>query len=230
MLLSYETSSIAYDNVDLIHGKFVPAHINVAGMHVEGNLPVRFFCNVGGVFSDVTGRFAERYDNYVLPMVKNSDDTDSCVIDTKLLMKTVPRIAVDALLEEDDFWRLVQPYPWYMLLMQEFYNHCAGEFFLILHLYNGLQIEDRVLWIARHFGNESKEKLLILSYYTLPLLVRSRNDVLIDADLVHIEKWCDAGGSAFWWPELNGKCVEPASILVKRVKLLKQAVRDLKSL
>jgi hypothetical protein len=287
MLLSYETSSIAYDKVDLFYGKFVPARTRKSAQHhanaveinllenrekqpdlskgtmlertdllentgkmpiadgnfpfvaetnssdsssSEKNLPIRIFCNVTGLFSDLSGRFAERYDDYVLPLVKNSDDSPSCVVDYAEIMRTVSKSAVEAIMEEKDFWRLLQPYPWYMLLFQEIYNMCGGEYYFILHFFNALQLEDRLTWCARHFGAESRKRTLVLAVDTMPLLVRSRNDILLDADLLHIEKWCDAGGSGYWWPELYGRCLEPASILAKRSRLMRQAIASLRAL
>lgn len=230
MLLSYETSSFAYDKVDLFYGKFVPAQINIAGMHTTGNLPIRMFCNITGLFSDLSGHFAERYDDYVLPLVKNSDNSDSCVVDFDAIMRNISLSAIEAIMEEKDFWRLLRPYPWYLLLFQEIYNMCGGEYYFMLHFFNALQLEDRLTWCARYFGAESRKRTLVLSIEVMPLLVRSRNDILVDADLRHIEMWCKAGGSGYWWPELYGKCAEPALVLAMRVRLMKQAVLDLKAL
>jgi hypothetical protein len=38
------------------------------------------------------------------------------------------------------------------------------------------------------------------------------------------------GGSSYWWPAIDGKCGNPASVLSRRVKLLSNAVADMKKM
>lgn len=232
MILSYETSSLSYDDIDLIHGKFIPA-TRISNpceqcpdricTHLQSH-PIRIFCNVYGVFGDLTGRFAERYDDYIVPC------RTECIVDSEIMRNTIPREAVIGIFEEEGFWSRVQPYPWKNLLMGEIYNLCAGEYFLLTSFYGSIQLSERVIWIWQNFGNVSRERSVIASSDSYGLLVKSRNDVLISADLLHLEKWCKAGGSGFFWSELVGTCKDPSPILFKRLKLLRHAINDLKEL
>lgn len=233
MLLFYETSSLRWDDTDLIHGKFIPAKPNVFHyncyktdcLQYKQNLDsVRFFINIYGTFANLTGRFAERYDNLEIPT------KIECVFDPDYVYTHIPKSGVEAIMEEDEFWKHVEPYPWYMLLMGEVYKLCDGDFTLMLPIFNGLQMEDRLTWVWRHFGVNVKKRTAMLERDVALMLIRGRNDVFIGSNLYMCEKWSEAGGSAFWWPELDGKCKEPAKILMKRIRLLSQAVSDLREL
>ena len=233
MLLSYETSSFSYDNIDLIHGKFIPANRtrfysncanNDCTTYVPTSSPVRIFTNIYGVFANLTGRFAENYDNLEIP------NAVECVVDPEFIRLNIPKSGVEAIMEEDNFWKYIQPYPWRMLLMQEIYNICSGEYYLLLPVYDSLQLEDRLIWVWRHFGSQSKHRTMLMTSETSCLLIKSRNDIFIGADLHICELWTQQGGSAFWWPEIDYKCIDPAKILSKRIKLLGRAVSDLKEL
>lgn len=229
MLLSYVSSSIKYDHVDLVHGKFIIGKSGTFCYDICKNsslIPnIRIFCNVYGLFGDLTGRFAQKCDDLKIPTIAGE-----CVLDSDFICKTIPRATVRAIIEEPGFWRNMEPYQWYMLLMGEFYKLCYGNYFLCIGLYDSLQSEDRVIWIWRHFGNDARSRLFVLSSTTMPNLVKSRNDILIDADLEHLDRWTEAGGSGFWWPELVADCKDPAIIISKRIKLLSEAIDGLKNL
>ncbi len=224
MLLSYEKSTIPYDDIDLIHGKFVAAKPSPHLVSQPAKSPIRIFCNVYGVFGDITGRFATKYDDLKIPCKVE------CIYDPEYLMNNVPREGVKAIMEEDFFWKNMEAYPWQMLLMGEIYKICGGDYYLFISFYDSLQLEDRAIWVWRHFGSVSRNRTFMCSTESSQLLIRSRNDILIDADLKHVENWCDAGGSGFWWPEMSSACVDPAKILSKRITLLTKAVRDLKEM
>lgn len=216
MPLHYETSSIQYDDIDLIHGKFVAAKDGITS-----EKSVRIFCNVYGVFGDLTGRFASKYDNLVIPCRMD------CILDPDYIRNHVSKAALATILEEEFFWKNMSAFPWYMLLMGEIYKLCKGDYYLMISYYDSLQLEDRVVWIWRHFGHVSQERTFIAASSSWSNLVRGRNDILIDSNLVHIEKWGAAGGSGFWWPEMSIDCKDPSKILSKRIGLLNHAVRDL---
>jgi hypothetical protein len=228
MLLSYVSSSIKYDDIDLVHGKFVIGKPGKFCLDVCKNSslqpPIRIFCNVYGLFGDLSGRFAQKCDDMKILRVSG------CVLDSDYICRTIPKPVVRAIIEESGFWRNMEPYRWYMLLMSEFYKLCDGRYFLCIGLYDSLQLEDRVVWVWRHFGNESRTRLFVLSSTAMPNLVKSRNDILIDADLEHLDRWTEAGGSGFWWPEIAADCANPAIIISKRIKLLSDAVNGLKNL
>ena len=158
MLLSYTTSSLTYDNIDLVYGKFFPAK-NVVTHSTETAFPIRIFCNIYGMFADLTGRFAERFDNYKIPTIDNKGE----IVDSQLMLNTISRSAVRAIMEEDNFWKGMQPYPWYMLLMREVYNLCGGEYYLLISFYDSLQLDDRIIWVWRHFGNVARYHTIVLS-------------------------------------------------------------------
>ena len=221
MLLSYETSSISYDAVDLIHGKFVPAAILDDNRDGE----IRFFINIYGVLSDLTGAFAKRYDDHVIPCVSE------CILDPEYIINNIPRSGVEAMMEEDFFWLHVQSYPWYMLLMGEMYNICHGNYYFVVPHYRSMQMDDRLTWVWRHFGNGAKDRTVLLNCDTAcDLLIKSRNDIFIGSDLVDVERWSLAGGSAYWWPEIDGKCKNPARFLSKRIRMISQHVASLREL
>ena len=230
MPLSYETSSLSYDDVDLIYGKFIPAHVVPSPFSGErrsnrSKSPVRIFCNIYGVFADMTGRFAEKYDNHVVPCRLD------CIIDETYVRNNISRDAVIAIVEEPEFWLNMEAYPWYKLLIEQFFNMCGGEYFLLLSFYDCEQLTDRVQWVWRHFGiANSRDRTIVMSSDSYSLLVKSRNDILIDSDLLHCEKWSQAGGSAFFWPEIDSKCKDPSGLLYKRLKLLSDCINDLKGL
>lgn len=256
MLLSYETSSLSYDDADLLCGKFVPAfpsvpahfdrttslpliYPSVTPIVGEGNkllpvvspeyihhFPIRIFINVYGVFGDLSGRFAAKYDGLRIPHHQRV----AGILDPVYVLENIPKSGVSAIMEEEFFWKNLEPYPWYLLIMNEIYKLCGGEYFLNISLYDSLQLEDRVIWLWRHFGEKSKPRVYVCNREALNMLVRSRNDVLIDANLRSVETWCEAGGSGFWWPEMDGKYNKAAYILSKRIRLLSQAVQDLKDL
>jgi hypothetical protein len=222
MLLSYETSSIAYDDIDLIHGKFLPAQTRTICTDIC-NPPPRVFINIYGVFADLTGRFAQRYDNHVIP----SSKADGCILDPEYIRNNIPKVGVDAMMEEPDFWKDMKAYPWYLLAMKEFYTICNEDYYLLLPMYDSLQLEDRLTWVWRHFGSQSKDRTMLLTCKSAGLLIKSRNDIFIGSDLVNCEAWASMGGSAFWWPEIDIACKDPSKLLVKRIKLLKLAVHEL---
>ena len=234
MLLSYATSSIAHDDIDLIHGKFIPAVVtpktipSCADPHScsRQNPQIRLFINIYGVFANLTGRFAERYDNLELPVVKGTDG----ILDPKYIKTYIAKSGVEAIMEEDDFWKHVQPYQWNMLLMNEFYKLANGEYYFILPMYDCREMEDRIVWVSRHFGTEGRGRSMVMNSDTSCLLIKSRNDIFIGSDLYECEQWCVSGGSAFWWPEVMPIAKLPAKTLIKRVKLLNQAVLGLRDL
>lgn len=231
MLLSYVTSSISYDTVDLIHGKFVPAMPPSMipcdpRTCSQYNPPVRFFINIYGVFANLTGRFAERYDDLQLPMMKDTDG----VLNPEYIKTEIPKSGVEAIMEEDGFWPYVQPYPWSMLIMGEMYKLARGQYYFLLPMYDCRELEDRLVWVNRHFGMTGRNRSMLLNCESACLLIKSRNDIFIGSDLYNCECWSRAGGSAFWWPELSPSAKEPAKTLNKRIKLLTQAVNDLYAL
>jgi hypothetical protein len=227
MLLSYETSSISYDKIDLIHGKFIPAkHRSLRCEECsDGSVPpIRVFINIYGVFANLSGRFAEKYDNLRLPCVED------CIIDYEYIRDNIPRAGVAAIMEEEGFWRHMDAYQWHMLLMGEIYKMCAGQYYFLLPLYDSLQLEDRLIWVWRHFGNVAKDRTMLLTCPSAQLLIKSRNDLFIGSNLKNCEDWSLAGGSAYWWPEIDANCKEPAKFLSKRIRLLSQAVAGLREL
>lgn len=234
MLLSYETSSVAYDAIDLIHGKFIPAsHPNFSSgssgidcITLRPTSPdIRIFVNIYGVFADLSSNFAHRYDRLKLPLI------DTCLLDPEYISTQIPKSGTEAIMEEDEFWKHIEPYKWYMIVMEELYNLCAGDYYLILPLYDGLQVEDRLTWVWRHFGNGARSKTVLLNHRAATnLLIKNRNDLFISGDLKQCEDWSLAGGSSFWWPEIAGSCEEPAKLLTGRVKLLSHVVADLRDL
>ena len=233
MLLSYETSSLSYDDIDLIHGKFIPAQSRNfysdcsnkdCLTYIPSYAPVRIFVNIYGVFANLSGRFAEKYDNLELP------DRVEGIVDPDFIRLNIPKSGVEAIMEEDMFWKDMLPYPWYILLTQEMYNICGGELYMLLPMYDSLQLEDRLIWVWRHFGNQARSRTALASYEMACMLIKSRNDILISSDLRNCELWTQRGGSAFWWSEINSNCKEPAVILRKRIKILSNAIYDLKHL
>jgi hypothetical protein len=228
MLLSYASSSIKYDEIDLIHGKFI---IGKSGKFCydickDSSIQpsIRIFLNVYGLFGDLTGQFAKRCDDLKIPRVAG------CVLDPDFISKTIPTPTARAIIEEDGFWRNIEVYPWHILLLSEIYKLCRGEYFLCMGLYDGHQMSDRLTWIYRNFGNISRSRLFILNSTAMMNLVKSRNDILIDADLEHIDRWTEAGGSSFWWPEIVADCEDPSVILSKRLKLLSSAITEMNKL
>jgi hypothetical protein len=186
--------------------------------------PIRFFINIYGTFADLSGRFAQKYDNLAIPTTKDG------LLDADFIRTQIPREGVIAMMEEEGFWRDMLPYKWHMLVMQDFYKLCGGEYYLLLPMYDSLQLEDRLIWVWRHFGNQAKDRTMLLTCETACLLIKSRNDILIGSDLVNCEAWASQGGSSFWWSEIDYNCKDPAKILAKRIKLLTQVVADLKEL
>lgn len=222
MPLSYSPFQTPYDEVDLIHGMFLPAR----GTNRPDRDKVRIFINIYGTFADLMGRFAFRYDNLVIP-----SKGDACVFDPEYIKNTLPQVGVDAIMEEDGFWEYVDAYPWYLLLMGELYKLCGGDYYLLLPMYDSKQLEHRLTWVWRHFGDNAKDHTILLTRSAASnLLVHDRNDLYIGSDLVDCEAWCDAGGSSFWWPTIDGKCKNPSTLLSKRIKLLSQVVADLHDL
>ena len=228
MLLSYETSSLSYDTVDLIHGKFVPAtripRCADCMEYVGGHPPVRIFINIYGIFADLSGTFALRYDELQLPCIQE------CILDPDYIRNNISKSGVEAMMEEEGFWQHMQPYQWYMLLMGEIYKLSGGEYYFLLPLYDSLQLEDRLIWVWRHFGNVAKDKTMLLTPSSSHMLIKRRNDLFIGSNLKQCQDWSLAGGSSFWWSELDAKCKEPAKILSKRIRLLTQVVAGLHEL
>lgn len=237
MLLSYETSSLTYDKIDLIHGKFIAAaHPKIDNLPPKRIIEIdtqtrpttqdiRIFINIYGVFADLTDNFAHKYDRLQVPCITE------CIVDPEYICKIAPKVIADAIMEEDDFWKNIEPYKWYMLLMGEIYKLCAGNYYLILPLYDALQMEDRLTWTWRHFGNVSRARTSVISHKAAcSLMVKNRNDLFIGSDLRQCEDWSLAGGSSFWWPEIDGKCTNPTPILYKRTKLLNKVVAGLREL
>ena len=208
MLLSYETSSILYDEIDLIHGKFVPATHNSFSKCLNLNCttykpspqPVRLFINIYGVFADLTGRFSFKCDNLQIPC------KEECILDPEYIGRNVSKEIVTNIIEEDFFWKYVESYKWYMLLMGEIYNISHGNYYFLMLPYNTVQMDDKLLWVYRHFGNEGAKRSFICDSNAWVNLIHSRNDILISSDLLRIEEWVAAGGSGFWWSEIDGKC------------------------
>lgn len=219
---SYSAFSSSYDAVDLIHGKFLPS---VSGSKSDTD-EVRIFINVYGTFADLLSRFAFRYDKLEIPST-----ADACILDPEYIKNNLPKPVVEAIIEEDGFWEFVDAYPWYMLLMAEIYKLCGGRYYLLLPYYDAKQLDHRLEWVWRHFGEGARDKtILVTRHAAAELFIHNRNDLYIGGDLSHCEAWANNGGSAFWWPAIDGKCSMPAKILSKRVKLLSQVVADLREL
>jgi hypothetical protein len=225
MLLSHNTSSIQYGDIDLMNGMFISSSVAEYPIFNDNvTTPVRVFINIYGTFADLTGRFALHYDDLRIPTILGD-----CVIDPNYVRENIPNVGVSSMMEEEYFWSGMSPFPWYVLLMEEIYKISQGKYYFILPMFGCDQMDDRLTWVWRHFGAQAKDHTMVIRRSTSTILVRGPSDVYIGPSLKCCEDWTIAGGSSFWWPEMSIKCSDPAKLLAKRIKLLSQGVSGLRN-
>ncbi len=221
MIHYYETSSIEYTDGDITNGKFILPKESVA---TSNN--VRLFICMYGTLMNFHERFKFRYDNLEIP----SEKAHKCVYELDFIRNNIIKDIFVAIVEEDDFWEYVEPYPWHMLMMSELYKFCDGDYVFLLPIYDGVQMDHRLNMIWRCFGNIAKEHTIVANSSCFNIFVHSRNDVLICDSLYLCEEWSKNGGSAFWWPTINDNCDVAGELLSKRIKLLSEAIVELNEL
>ena len=197
----YHNSSSLYidDKIDVIYGKYFPAKIYNNELDPIAcnykNCPtskVTIYCEVYGLFGNLTKRFAERMDEYAVKCEGN------CYIKENLLLEKFPMDTLISIAEEPGFWYGVPKYQWFWPMLEEFYKCSNGNRFLLSDWEYAEQLSDRYMWIKKSFGTSLADNLIWTCDKNRPLLATSRRHLLIDCDLSNIEAWINAGGSGFW--------------------------------
>lgn len=182
------------------------------------------YCEIYGVFGNLTKRFADRLDGFEVVLSQNS------VIEENYLMKFFPLEALISMAEEPGFWANVEKYVWFAALLERLFMMSEGELYLLMDWEYREQLTERRVWCEEKFGTTLADNLILTADKNRPLLVRGRQDLLIDCDLYNIERWTAAGGSGFFWPEIhwNASHEEVARILARRLGMVEDVMRFLK--
>jgi hypothetical protein len=172
------------------------------------------------VFGNLTKRFAEKLDDFVVPPSENA------ILKENYLLEYFPLEALIAMAEEPMFWYDVEKYMWFPILLEKFYKLSRGNLYLLMDWEYREQLTDRRIWCEKNFGTTLSDNLILTADKNRPLLVGGRQDLLIDCDLYNIEKWIEAGGSGLFWPEINWNSPQEkiVKLLHARFKMLKDVV------
>ena len=220
MHLLHHTSSLAFDpSVDVIYGKYFPSR----NKENVSNSPVTIYSEIYGVFGNLTKRFAERMDEFLVSPTENG------VIPENFLLEHFPLDLLIAIAEEPEFWERVEKYQWFEPLFRKIFLVCRGNMYLMMDWEYREQLTDRIKWCERSFGTTLADNLILTADKNRPLLVGGRQDLLIDTDLYNIERWTAAGGSGFWWPTINHACAPDliARIVARRLGMIEDVVNHL---
>ena len=237
MQLYHESSSLSInDKIDVMYGKYFPSTTYNTEKYIDITQPfsssffnsetssssqVRIFCEIYGVFGDLTGRFADRMDKLEIPCPKN------CYVPENYLFKNYPLDTLVTIAEEPGFWYGVLRYDWFWIIFETFFKLSSGNLYLLSDWEYGEQLSDRYLWVKKSFGSSMLNNLIWVNDEYRHMIARDKRDILIDNDLSNIEKWINAGGSAFYWPEIHRNCDDKVKILSKRFELLSKVVESL---
>lgn len=214
MQLRHESSSLVVSQSDMLYGKHFSPHSSSLSI---GNVNV--YCEIYGIFGNLTKRFATRLDDFQILC------EDDCIIPENYLFTKFALDTLVAIAEETDFWSGVPTYPWFWPLFGELFKMSKSNIYLLADWEFGEQLSDRYMWVKKNFGSVMMERLIFTSDGNRVLLPKSPRDLLIDCDLSNIEKWVSVGGSAFYYPELHWDCENRANILVKRLELIRNAIK-----
>ncbi len=222
-------ATLPYDKVDLIHGKFFasPKLFDDAQCAACPNrknktiYPMRIFCEIYGVFGDSMGRYAEKLDNAII------ENSPYGIVKLDWLTSNFAYDVRHSVTEEDHFWTRIDTYKWHWILFEELFKLSKSNYYLLAGLDGECHYGDRIQWILRKFGRDGYNKFFLLHDENRHLLAHTCKDLLIDCDLYNIEKWVEAGGSGFWWPQIDGKATNTVDILAKRLQLLKKVAVEL---
>lgn len=187
---------------------------------------VRIFSEVHGVFANVSKKYAQHLDNHIVKCSKNCERCGYCV-EPSYFSKRFAVEVLSSVSDEPGFWHGVSPYAWHWNVYSSFYKMSKGNLYLLEDFEFGNQLSSRWLWVQRHFGSNAKNKLIFISNANRKLLPTSKKDILVDCNLKNVEMWLNAGGSAFYWPELFWDCPNSGQIIAKRLILLRNAVEAL---
>jgi hypothetical protein len=223
MQLYHNSSSLAFDpNIDLTYGKYYPAKICASSsFDLADDVPVRIFCEVYGVFGNLSKRFADRLDNFRVECPPNG------ALKENFLLDTFPLEALFSIAEEPGFWLDVPVYDWKWPLFEELYKMCKGNLYLLEDWEGGEQLTDRYVWAKKTFGNTVVENMFWTEDKNRALLVSSKRDILIDSDLSNGEAWIKNGGSFVWFPELHWESPDKVRILSRRLSIIRSVVKSL---
>jgi hypothetical protein len=221
MQLYHESSLLTFNPyIDGVYGKFFAPKVYTS----EKQYPVRIYSEIYGIYANLTKRFADRMDDFKVDVKEN------CYLHSNFLLDHFPRQALFAIAEEPGFWYGVEKYPWFPLVLERFYKLSKGELYLLADWEGGEQCSDRYVWMRKTFGTTLMDHTFLMDDGLRPLLVQhGKYDILIDGDLKNIERWTDAGGSGFWWPEMHWGCDSGhrVKIIAKRFELLGEVVEYL---
>ncbi len=204
---------------------------DTSDMFVSGE--VRIFCEMYGILGNLTKMFAERLDNYQLKCNRDCQKCGFCIGRIGALQKVYNKVVLREIMKEDHFWEDIEKYPWTKPMHEKLYRMCRGRLFYLQDWFDGEQLTERMMWTRRHFGDKAGCNLIMTASKNRVLLPNGKKDVLIDNDMYAIERWLAAGGSAFYWPELLGECVNQNKIISRRLYLLEcviSALNDAKAL
>jgi hypothetical protein len=220
MHLLHHTSSLAFDSkIDGVYGKFFPSR----NKENVSNAPVTIYSEIYGVYGNLTKRFAERLDDFVVSPSENG------ALGENFLLDHFPLDLLIAIAEEPHFWERAEKYQWFEPLFRKMFLLCRGNMYLLMDWEYREQLTDRIRWCERSFGTTLADNLILTADKNRALLVGGYQDLLIDTDLYNIERWINAGGSAFYWPEINHTCPPEmiAKIVARRLGMLEDVVKHL---
>lgn len=103
--------------------------------------------------------------------------------------------------EQEDIWENTEIFPWAQKLVNLVYSYDPNFMFVTKPIYSPNCYSGKFKWTQKHFP-QFLDKLIILNG-SKSILVKNKDDLLIDDNPENIREWENAGGSIFYWPEVT---------------------------
>lgn len=121
----------------------------------------------------------------------------------------------------EDFWKNLEVYPWTNQLIKTIEKHADNWVFLSKPSRDAGCWSGKYKWAQKHFG---EDKLWLAS--NNKELAAGPNKILIDDKLENCEKWSNAGGWSYFWPEITDD-FDPAEV-EKRLTEIENLIKHVK--
>lgn len=163
---------------------------------------VRIFLDIEGVVMNFTLPAASALDDLEIPV-----SSSGTIEPNPVYHFTSDEILYDICHGFEFYAEACPVYPWTDVLFEEVFKMSMGNVYFLgkQNKWDRGAWGGKAQWIWEKFGDYGYTHLLMVSEkHMLPFQEILRpHHILIDNDMENIRAWCQAGGTGYWWPELD---------------------------
>lgn len=213
---------LLYTPQDFAPPNTTPVPENFPKQHLDH--PICIFLDLEGVVMNITERAAFSLDQMEIPL-----SSSGLISPNPIYSFTTEEVWHD-ICHGFDFYGEAPTYPWSDLIFEKAFQLSHGKVYF-LGRSSGWDREawgGKAHWVWRNFGQYGYDRLLMVSDNFQKFIEKpyTERDILIDDRMEYIEKWCQQGGAAVYWPEIDWRA-DPdvvSAILIDRFRILQRHV------